>query len=119
MAPETSGKWDTKSVLGELREQAKQSGSAPAQVFLVGSEADVAEVAHRVVSEAATTARPGSKPPTIGRVSRLARSFSLTAEPSIFEALAQNPEVKSILPSVISDIYPKPTKVVPDPSGPN
>jgi hypothetical protein len=117
MAPEHSEKWKTESVLAQLREQAKGSGTAAAQVFLSGSEPDpdIGEAARRIVSEAAVAAGAGSKPPSIGRVSGLAKSFSLTAEPAIFEALARDPRIKSILPSVIRDIYPSPTKVVRDP----
>ena len=46
--------------------------------------------------------------PTIERISRLAKSFSLTASPTIFSAIAAKPEVTSILPAKIDDIYPKP-----------
>ena len=115
MALEPKERWNTESVLAQLREQAKGSGTATAQVFLSGSEADAGEAARRVVSEVAGVLGAGSKPPAIGRVSTLAKSFSLTAEPAIFDALARNPRIKSILPSMISDIYPKPTKVVRDP----
>src|SRR5262249_57825250 len=68
-------------------------------------------------SEAAGAAGASSKPPAIGRVSNLAKSFSLTAEPAVFDGLARHPRIKSILPSEIADIYPKPTKVVRDPPG--
>jgi hypothetical protein len=115
MALEPRERWSTETVLAELREQAKGSGTATAQVFLSGSEVDIGDVARLVVSEAAGRLGAGSTPPAIGRVSTLARCFSLTAEPAIFDALARNPRIKSILPSVISDIYPKPTKVVRDP----
>jgi hypothetical protein len=115
MALEPKERWSTESVLAELREQAKGSGTATAQVFLSGPEPDIGEAARLVVSEVTGVRGAGSKPPAIGRVSTLAKSFSLTAEPAIFDALARNPRVKSILPSVIADIYPKPTKVVRDP----
>ena len=116
MALEPKEGWDTESVLAELRQQAKGNGTATAQVFLSGSEADIGEAARRVVSEVAGVSRASSTGPAIGRVSTLAKSFSLTAEPAIFDALARNPRIKSILPSVMSDIYPKPTKIVRDPS---
>jgi hypothetical protein len=115
MAQEPSEKWRMESVLAQLREQAKGSGTVAAQVFLSGSESDIGEVARRIVSEAARAAGVVSKPPSIGRVSTSAKSFSLTAEPAVFDALARHPRIKSILPSVIADIYPKPRKVVQDP----
>jgi hypothetical protein len=115
MALEPKEKWNTESVLAELRQQAKGSGTVAAQVFLSGSESDVADAARQIVREAAGAAGTGAKPPAIGRVSNLAKSFSLTAEPAVFDALARNPRIKSILPSVISNIYPNPTKVVRDP----
>jgi hypothetical protein len=115
MALEPKKRRSTESVLAVLREQAKGSGTATAQVFLYGSEPDIGEAARQLVSAVARVPGAGSKPPAIGRVSTLAKSFSLTAEPAIFEALARNPRTKTILPSVISDIYPKPTKIVHDP----
>ncbi len=115
MAVEPKERWSRDSVLAELREQAKGSGTATAQVFLSGSESDVGEAARQVVSDIAGAPGAGAKPPAIGRVSTLAKSFSLTAEPAVFDALASHPRIKSILPSAIPDIYPKPTKIVRDP----
>jgi hypothetical protein len=115
MAPKPSEKWKMESVLAQLHERAKGSGTVAAQVFLSGSESDIGEAARRIVSEAAGTAGVRSKPPSIGRISTLAKSFSLTAEPAVFDALARHPRIKSILPSEIPDIYPKPRKVVQDP----
>ncbi len=115
MAPEPSEKWKMELVLAQLHERAKGSGTVAAQVFLSGSEFDIGEAARRIVSEAAGAAGAGSKPPSIARISTLAKSFSLTAEPAVFDALARHPRIKSILPSEIPDIYPKPRKVVQDP----
>jgi hypothetical protein len=114
MALKPSEKWKMESVLAQLHERAKGSGTVAAQVFLSGSESDIGEAARRIVSEAGA-AGAGSKPPSIGRISALAKSFSLTAEPAVFDALARHPRIKSILPSEILDIYPKPRKVVRDP----
>src|SRR5215467_366225 len=112
MGPETSKQWEPEAVLAELRKQAQASGTAAAQVFLAGSESesDLAGMVRAAVSDAARTAGSQSKPPSIGRISTLAKSFSLTAEPAVFAALARHPKVKSILPSAVADIYPKPVK---------
>jgi hypothetical protein len=113
MAPETSENWKPETVLAELRRQAQATGTAAAQVFLTdaGTEADLADTVRRAVDEAAQAAGTASKP-SIGRISPLAKSFSLTAEPEVFAALVRHPGIKSILPSVVPDIYPKPVKVV-------
>jgi len=112
MAPETSDNWKPEAVLAELRKQAQGSGTAAAQVFLVGSETgtDIADTVHSAVRDAARDAGSQSSPPSIGRISTLAKSFSLVAEPAVFSALARHPKVKSILPSAIEDIYPKPVR---------
>jgi hypothetical protein len=94
-------KWSIDQVLGELGEQARETGVAPAQVFLAGGD-DVARIAMEVVNGAA-----GASTPKMGRVSNLARSFALTAAPAVFAALARDPRVKSILPSNIKDISPR------------
>jgi hypothetical protein len=96
--------WSIDQVLGELGEQARETGVVPAQVFL-GSGGDVARTAVELVNLAAGAA--GASTPKMGRVSNLARSFALTAAPAVFAALARDPRVKSILPSNIKDIYPR------------
>jgi hypothetical protein len=113
-AREPTANWKTQAVLDQLREQAQAGGTATAQVFLLPAEAgtNIAETVRDIVSNVAATAGAGPKP-SIGRVSDLAKSFSLTADPALFAALARHPKIKSILPSAIADIYPKPTKVVP------
>jgi hypothetical protein len=117
MSPQPSVNWTMESVLARLREQARGSGTVAANVFLSGPESgtEMKEVVRQAVNEAAAAAGPGTRRPEIGRVSDMAKSFSLTAEPAVFAALARNPRVKSILPSVIPDIYPKPTKDIRDP----
>jgi hypothetical protein len=95
------------TVLAKLRDQAKRSGGvATAQVFLFPTETDVNEAARQIVDEVSSMT-PKTVLSSIGRISPLAKSFSLTAEPGIFEALANNPRVKSILPSLGSNIYPR------------
>ena len=106
--------WDKKAVVDRLRAHAKGSEPVAAQVFLHGDEdgGNLSEVAHKLVDAAASAVSDESKKAAIGHVSRLAKSFSLTAHPDVFAALARDPAVKSILPSEIDDIYPKPTRIV-------
>jgi hypothetical protein len=100
--------------LSELGEQARGSGKAPAQVFVTGDD-DIGKVAEDLVAAAAALA--GVEAPRISRVSKLAKSFSLTAEPALFEKLAGDRRVKSILPSVVPDIHPRPLGPLPGKPG--
>jgi hypothetical protein len=111
-----SSEWDKKTVIERLRAQSKGSKPVAAQVFLAGDKAtgNLSELAQELVKAAASKTAGKPKPAAVGRVSDLAKSFSLTAHPDVFAALAKNPAVKSILPSEIEDIYPKPVKVVPE-----
>jgi hypothetical protein len=108
-----SSEWDKKAVVERLRAQSKGSKPVAAQVFLSGDKAggNLSELAQELV-KAATSKAAGKDKPAVGRVSNLAKSFSLTAHPDVFAALANDPAVKSILPSEIEDIYPKPVKIV-------
>jgi hypothetical protein len=109
-----SPEWDKKSVVERLRAQSQGSKPVAAQVFLTGEKAsgNLSELAQELVKTAASAAE--GKVAALGRVSNLAKSFSLTAHPDVFAALAKDPAVKSILPSEIDDIYPKPVKIVRD-----
>jgi hypothetical protein len=112
--PAPSENWKTEAVIDQLRTQARESGEAAAQIFLQGPDAggDLAEVARKLVGAASGTAKGKSHKASIGRVSKLAKSFSLTADPEVFARLAKEPSVKAILPSQIDDVYPKPVKIV-------
>jgi hypothetical protein len=107
--------WDIKPVLERLRSEASVSGSAAAQVFLKGDAAGVnlTETVQGLVDTAKAKAGSRKTRATIGMISPLSKSFSLTATPEIFETLARSSAVKAILPSSVDDIFPKPTKVVP------
>ena len=108
--------WDKDNVLRLLRLQTATDGRVAAQIFLKdlgdGSE-PLTETASRLVRQAETAASDKSVS-SIGRVSALAKSFSLTATPEVFSALAANSQVKTILPSAIDDVYPKPVRILPE-----
>jgi hypothetical protein len=109
-----SSEWDKTAVVERLRAQSKGSKPVVAQVFLSGDKAsgNLSELAQELVKAATSKAAGKPQPAAVGRVSNLAKSFSLTAHPDVFAALASDPAVKSILPSEIEDIYPKPVKIV-------
>lgn len=99
--------WNKDEVLKDLREKAGPSGTVRAQVFLSGDAGDVGKAAHALVEAARKRAgRRGAA--SIGKIHRLAKSFSIEASPDVLAAIADAPGVKSILPSEIEDIYPKP-----------
>ncbi len=99
------------SILETLEREAGPDGQASAQVFLRKDiDRDRLEsMIQEMVDEAVRRVGGSDDHPTIERVSRLAKSFSLVATPTIFSAIAATSEVVAILPSKIDDIYPKPT----------
>jgi hypothetical protein len=115
MEADMSGsEWDIKPVIERLRSEARVSGSAAAQVFLQSDAAgtNLTETVQGLIDTAKAKAGLRKASATIGMISPLSKSFSLTAAPEIFETLAQSPSVKTILPAAIEDIFPKPTKIV-------
>jgi hypothetical protein len=103
---EPSDDWTTPQVLKRLREQAKSGEPVSMQVFLrddVSADA-LGETAASLV---------GSVDAKLGKVHRLAKSFSVRGSPEALEQIARSSAVKSILPSEIEDIHPKPTNVKP------
>ncbi len=111
----SASEWDIGPVLERLRSEARVSGSAAAQVFLQSDAAgtNLTETVRGLIDMAKAKAGLRETATTIGVISPLSKSFSLTATPEIFETLATLPSVKTILPAAIEDIYPKPTKIVP------
>ena len=109
-----SPQWTAENVLAKLRAAAKPGQGVSAQVFLKDDVADdqVAAVVQDII--AAVKKQGGQKGPVeLGKVHRMAKSFSITAHPDVMAAIANAPEVKTILPSEVEDIYPKPVKRTP------
>ena len=108
-----SSEWEISSVLKTLRQQSKADQPPTAQIFLDDSvkvDAKSFEALAQEILDAASTQSGNQKSATkIGKLHPLAKSFSVTAHPDIFNEIYKSPSVKSILPSQISDIYPKPT----------
>lgn len=109
---QTSPDWRKEAVLETLRKQARADQPPTAQVFLDESidldEESMAVLVKKMIESACLRAGQPASDRMIGKVRHLAKSFSVTADPEIIEELIKQPEVKSILPSEISDIYPKP-----------
>ncbi|CAN5201487.1 hypothetical protein BH10PSE6_BH10PSE6_25790 [soil metagenome] len=109
--PKSSSEWTQKAVVERLRAKTAGGRSASAQVFM--SDAVAAEDLSAKAKEIVETANAslGLAPGTVrvGRVHRLAKSFSVTSDqPEIFANIASRYEVKSLLDSEQTDILPKP-----------
>ncbi len=108
-----SVEWEMDSVLKTLRQQSTVEQPPTAQIFLdesVKVDAKTFETLAQEILDAASAQISNQTSTTkIGKLHPLAKSFSVTAHPDIFHEIYKSPSVKSILPSQISDIYPKPT----------
>ena len=98
--------WKKEDVIRRLRED-KKAGNVTAQIFLSDDVPD--EDFQRVARELVGKSQGESA--KIGKTHPLAKSFSVTAPFDIIAEIAASPSVKSILPSEISDVYPKPVRV--------
>jgi hypothetical protein len=103
--------WTKAEVLKQLRSTAKPGKPVRAQVFLnddVGS-GDLQAAVQKLVTAAQKLSR-GRSTPQIGKIHKLAKSFSVNADVETIAALTDLPDVKTVLPEEVSDIYPKPVK---------
>lgn len=98
--------------LEQLRAQADKGGPVSAQVFLHDDTpaANLPDVVDRIVS-AAKQKVGKTATAELGKVHQLAKSFSLKADLDTLTAVANSPDVKTILPSELTDIFPRPVKV--------
>jgi hypothetical protein len=112
MAPRPSGQWTSAAVLKQLRKAAERGEAVSAQVFLNDdvSDENLPEVVERLVTKADRKAGKAGAPAKVGKIHRLAKSFSLEADPDVIAAVAEMQAVKTILPSQISDVFPRPVK---------
>ena len=104
--------FDSGAALKRLYANARLGEKVSVHVFLHGASGDpkLEDEVKNIVERAAGAAGDSLGGPEIRKISRLARSFSLSAEPRTLEALAKQPEVKGILPAQIEDVYPAPVR---------
>lgn len=102
MAPSTNDSKDKAAALRRLRTVAKEQ-PVTAQVFLSEdvAEAKIAELAQDIV-------RPMDA--KLGKIHGMAKSFSVTAKPEVLEKIAGFPDVRSVIPNQVDDIFPKPVR---------
>lgn len=107
-----SSRWEMENVIETLRQQSNVDQPPTAQVFLDESvEVDTKsfpDLAQQILDTASAKLGKSVGIKKIGKLHLLAKSFSVTADPDVFAEISKSPSVKSILPSEISDIYPKP-----------
>ena len=113
MPDQPSAQWEPKNVLKRLRKATASGQSASVQVFVNDAVAadELQDKAKQIVDDAAAAAGLEAGAVRLNKVHPLAKSFSVTASsPEVFEAIMKRDEVKTILESAQSDIYPKPVK---------
>ncbi len=103
MGPETSPEWTKQAVLETL---ASSDVAEPGlQAFLDRDlpKSEVEAVARAIVAEAG-----GEAAARIGPVSALGKSFAVYGDRAVLRRIAEDPRVKSVLPTAVDDILPKP-----------
>jgi hypothetical protein len=108
-----ASQWDADSVGKMLAQKAASSGGkVSANVFFDDSVPadELPQVAKRAIETAATRVGKAAKV-EIGPVHRLAKSVSVSGDPAVIAELGRLENVKTVLPSEVDDIYPKPVKV--------
>jgi len=110
-ADTTSPEWTVPEVLVRLRAQAGTGRPVAAQVFL-DDDMPVERLpqAAKQILEVAMAKVGKDAAGKLGKVHRLAKSFSVVADVDTLAAVAQIPGVKTILPSEVADILPRPVK---------
>ncbi len=109
---DASAEWKIANVIEVLRKQARPNQPPTAQIFLDDSveidRVSMEELVQKIVEDAVLGLRGPMIGPQLGKLRYLAKSFSVTADPDVIAEIAKSPSVRSILPSKIDDIYPKP-----------
>jgi hypothetical protein len=106
-----SPEWESDAVVKRLQEAAAPGRPVSAQVFLKDdvSDSELSSKAQEIVDHASASLKLKANAVTVGKIHRLAKSFSVTSDvPHVFDAIAKRDDVKSILESVQSDILPQP-----------
>ncbi len=109
-----SPEWGIDHIRKLLKAKAAGTGRVSANVFLhdsVSAEQLSGAVKEAIDKAAQRLGRAASV--EIGKVHRLAKSVSVKGDPEVIAELSNADSVKTILPSEIEDIYPKPVESKP------
>ena len=110
----SSSEWSMPEVLARLRAKVGKGEPVEVQVFLHDDTPSdsLPDLAKQIVESAKK--KVGAKAAAeVGKVHQLAKSFSLKADVDTLAALSKAANVKTILPSEVDDILPRPVKVEP------
>jgi hypothetical protein len=111
---ETSPEWQSEAVVKRLQETTSPGQPSYVNVFLTDDVAasDLAEKAKEIVSNASESLNLPAGSVKIGKMYRLAKSFSISSDiPKVFDAIAKHSDVKTILETAQADILPQPRDV--------
>jgi hypothetical protein len=114
----SSSTWATENVLEQLEEMTPPGETVSAQIFLADTvpAEELAVVAKQIVEAATKSAGESSQPVEIGKIHRLAKSFSVKAAPSVIRQMSNLGRVKAVLPSEIKEgMLIRPVKKTPVP----
>lgn len=113
-----SADWTAEHVLKRLEERTAPGQAASVEVFLADTVAadDLATVAKEIVEAARVSAGKAAREVEIGKIHRLAKSFSVKAAPPVIREMSNLGRVKAILPSEIEEgVLIRPVKTTPVP----
>jgi hypothetical protein len=111
---ETSLEWESEAVVKRLQETTSPRQPSYVNVFLTDDVApsDFAEKAKEIVSDASERLNLPADAVKIGKMYRLAKSFSISSDvPKGFDTIANHSDVKTIRESAQADILPQPRDV--------
>lgn len=105
-----ANQWSPEGLRKALKKEAASTGTATANVFFqeLISPDQLSGAAQQAIEQASV--KTGRAKPEISRVHKLAKSVSVKGDPDTIAEMANAPGVKTILPSQVEDIYPKPVK---------
>jgi hypothetical protein len=107
--PKTSAQWTAGSVVSRLKQKLSGGHPVSVQVFLVDKGGDLSARALEIVEQSQVQAGLSGDSAEVGKVFRLANSFSVSSNKlKFFETLGIRPEVKSLIESEQPDIFPRP-----------
>jgi hypothetical protein len=107
-----SSEWSDQDIRKRLELGAGGTGRVSANVFFrdIVAPDQLSAAAQDAIEQAAKRLGRSVPDVSVGRVHRLAKSVSVEGDPALIAELSNADTVKTILPSEIDDIYPKPVR---------
>jgi len=107
-----SSESDSEDIRKALENKAGVGGRVSANVFFHSKiSADALNAAAQsAIKQVAKKLGRSASDVSVGRIHRLAKSVSVDGDPDFIAELSNIDDVKTILPSEVDDVYPKPAK---------